>query len=353
MQSLPNRSENRGRLPRYDAFLLSITERCHVGCGHCGFIGARRDRESSLDEVYNWTDQIANYGGIQRLILTGGEPFERIEALEAAVATARGRIPIISIFTSSFWASSKNEAIQILGRLPGLRQLYLSSDPYHQKRVPYEYVHNAIEAALVLGIEYLTICITYGNDKELAEVKENYVRWGSRLVFHEDRVIPTPFLSKKVLARQAAGITIDPEKYSRTCYLQTPLINPNGEVYACHSGKAAVHRNLRESPFYLGDLRKNRLIDIADQAARRWDYQFMRTLGPKGVASVMHDATHAIDKNDFARKNEFTSACDMCFSTLKTSSGQAALGKRLTNPDVKEMINIRLAVGLGEDPMEM
>lgn len=337
----------RGTAPRYDSVLLSITERCHVGCAHCGFIGAKREREATLEEIRSWTEQLCAYG-VPRLILTGGEPFERLDAMEVAVATAAKSMSIVSTFTSSFWGSSPSEARAVLQRLPGLRQLYLSSDSYHQKRVPFEYVYNVIDAAMELRIPYITICITYGNDQELAEVKARYAQWGSALVFHEDRVIPTPFLSKRVLALQAHGAAVSSANYGRTCYLQTPLINPNGDLFACHSGKAAAHRVLRDSPYFLGNLREQTFAEIANRVSRRWDYQYLRTQGPRGVAQLAEESPEILRE---VGRSEFTSPCDMCFSILKTRSGNDALGNRAAKPDIQDDINMRLALGLGEEPI--
>jgi len=337
----------RGTAPRYDAVLLSITERCHVGCAHCGFIGTKREREATLDELRQWTGQLCEYG-IPRLILTGGEPFERLDAMEIAVRTAASRIPIVATFTSSFWGTSQAEARYVLRQLAGLNQLYLSTDAFHQQRVPFENVHNVIDAALAEGLPYITLCITYSNDLELADVKAHYARWGSTVTFHEDRVIPTPYLSRRVMERQASGVAVSSSHYGRTCYLQTPLINPNGDLYACHSGKAAAHRAFTDSPYFLGNLREKTFAEIVHLASRRWDYQYLRTQGPKGVAELVERSPAVLHE---VGRTEFTTACDMCFSILKTHAGTEALRVQVHRPEVQDSVNIRLAIGLGEDPI--
>jgi MoaA/NifB/PqqE/SkfB family radical SAM enzyme len=337
----------RGTTPRYDAVLLSITERCHVGCRHCGFLGAKRNREASIDEIVDWTKQICEYG-VDRFIMTGGEPFERVDAVEAAVRAAGAYQTIIGIFTSSFWGTSYDEALSQLKRLDGLGHLFLSTDVYHQERVPFDYVRNVIEAAIALQIPHITMCVTYGNEIELAKIRAEYSRWGDRIKFHEDRVIPTQFLSKRVLAQQAAGIALSSANYGRTCFLQTPIINPNGDLLACHSGKAAAHRDMSESPYYLGNLRSHTFSEIARGASRRWDYQYLRTQGPKGVAELVELAPEILLETG---RTEFTTACDMCFSVLRTKMGKHALREHSQTPAVKANINVRLALGLGEDPL--
>lgn len=345
MKSEPH--EYRGARPRYDAVLMSVTERCHVGCRHCGFIGTKREREPTLAHLTDWAHQICSYG-IERLIITGGEPFERYEALCVVTDVAHRAETNVGIFTSSYWGKSVEAAIAALTPLKNVVQLFLSADPYHQERVNIQSVHNVIEAAIHLNIPYISVCITYGNKDELSSTKAAFSRWGNVIQFHEDRVIPTQFLSKKTMARQAAGIAARASNFERTCYLRTPIVNPNGDVIACHSGKAAAHKDMRGSPYFLGNLNESSFADIASSASRRWDYQFLRTQGPKGVASLAESDPTILTQ---AGRETFSNPCDMCFSILRTEAGRAALRGRVRDTDIRESINIRLALGLGEDPI--
>ena len=44
------------------SILVSVTEGCHVGCAHCGFIGSIRDRESTPSDIFDWVRQVCDYG---------------------------------------------------------------------------------------------------------------------------------------------------------------------------------------------------------------------------------------------------------------------------------------------------
>lgn len=133
---------------KFKSVLISVTEACHVGCAHCGFIGSVRDRESDPDELACWVTQACAYGA-PVVIFTGGEPFERLECLSKGVAAARSHGIPSAVFTSSYWAKSTQIARETLSQLEGLKHLYLSSDVYHQRRVPYQNVYN------VNGLHYL------------------------------------------------------------------------------------------------------------------------------------------------------------------------------------------------------
>src|SRR5437667_11837073 len=96
-------------LPRFNSVLVSVTERCHVGCAHCGFIGSVREREPEPQEMANWVSQACEYG-TPKIIFTGGEPFERLDCLVGGVGAAKKAGTPAAVFTSSFWASCADSA---------------------------------------------------------------------------------------------------------------------------------------------------------------------------------------------------------------------------------------------------
>src|SRR5919199_2003161 len=123
-------TESSNGLPRLDSLLVSVTEVCHVGCRHCGFIGSTREREPAPAEMNQWVHQACEYG-VSMIIFTGGEPFERFEVLTSGVAAAAAFGVPVGIFTSSYWGTSFAAACQMLRQLPGVTRLYLSTDVFH------------------------------------------------------------------------------------------------------------------------------------------------------------------------------------------------------------------------------
>lgn len=330
----------------FDSILIVLTEACHVGCAHCGYIGSKRDREVESPELENWIEQMISYG-IPEIIFTGGEAFERYETLAAGVKRARECGAKISVFTSSFWATSREEAKKVLQGLNGLTKVYLSTDLYHQKRVPFAYVRNAIDAAIELGIPKINLNITFATEADRDYVAAQYADYGNRVVFYMERVIPTPLISPRVLAAQDPLQSLNPSNYSHKCWLATPLIDPNGDLFACHIGKVAAHGgNVRKMPYFLGNLRENPFADIMRGAQERTDYQFLRTHGPKGVAEVAQGNPKLIEA---LPRRDFTNACDMCVCTLSSPKGGESLAEHARGRGSE--IDVRLALLLGEEPV--
>src|SRR5271157_5032210 len=108
--------------PALTSILVSVTEGCHVGCQHYGFIGSTREREANASEPTDWVRQ-ASINGVPMIIFTGKEAFERFDVLKSGVAAAREAGASASMFTCSFWATSFDEALGLLRRLEGTTRL--------------------------------------------------------------------------------------------------------------------------------------------------------------------------------------------------------------------------------------
>jgi hypothetical protein len=330
---------------RFDSILIVVTEVCHVGCAHCGYIGSKRNREVESPELESWIEQIAAYG-IPEIIFTGGEAFERYDILAGGVKRARACGARISVFTSGYWATSRDEARKKLHGLEGLTRIYLSTDLYHQKRIPFAHVRNAVEAAIEMDIPRISLNITYANEADRAYVTAQYEDFGSRIEFYCERIIPNLKFAARILNGQDPLRSLNPGNYLSKCWLGTPLVDPKGDLFACHIGKAAAHGNFPVSPYFLGNLRQASFKQIMDGSQRRPDYQYLRTHGPAGVAEMAQNSPKLLEH---LSRTEYTTACDMCMCVLSSPKGAASLDEYAEKRTLE--IDVRLALLLGEEPV--
>lgn len=331
--------------PGLQSILVSVTEGCRVGCHHCGFKGSARAASAGPSEVAAWVGQVCNFG-VPVVIFTGGEPFETFEALRAGVVEAHRKHVPSAVFTSSFWGTSPESALQTLRQLPGLDHLYLSSDIYHQRRVPYENVFNVVRAGLELEVPRISICITYASESDRLQVRSRYESFGDAVMFFEERVIPTPHLRADLLERQDP--LRSPREFSDTCWIDTPIINPTGDVFSCHSGKAGAHGNLEHLPYWLGNLHRDSFDVIMQRSRRRLDYQYLRTHGPAGIAALLEAFPELYAD---VKRDGFTGPCDMCVRVLSEPRAIRALHEYVMRPEVRLRINLALALRFGEAPV--
>ncbi|MBL8175734.1 MAG: radical SAM protein [Bryobacterales bacterium] len=327
---------------KFDSVLVSITEVCTVGCRHCGFRGSERDREADPEEIARWIRQACDYG-VPKIILTGGEPFQRFERVEAAVAAARKhpRAPEVACFTSSIWASSHDAVNRHLARVRGLTHLYLSTDVFHQEKVPPQYVMNVIDVARDHGVRHISLCVTIAKKAEEEQTREIFRDYLDKVLFHVDYVIPTPFL----VGIQAAGTTPEPAHFQSTCYLDTPLINPNGDLSACHIGKAGAYVNLSEQVYFLGNLNERSFSSLMDDAEGNYEYQYLRVFGPRGIARMVAQSERL---GALFGAQRFTNGCDLCYRVLRTPEARAAFQELVNSSEIQQVVNAARFVRFGE-----
>jgi hypothetical protein len=326
----------------YTSILVSVTEVCTVGCSHCGFTGSTRDRQPTAEEITAWTTAACDFG-IPRIIFTGGEPFQRFKLLKAGVRAVveHPAAPSASVFTSSFWGRTPQAVDSILGQLDGLDHLYLSTDVFHQQRVPVEHVKNVIDGAVRREIPRISLCITISKDEEEKQIRDHYREYEGRVMVNVDRVIPTQFIS----IGPTPGHEPRPEHFSASCFLETPLINPNGDVSACHAGKAGAFGNFSELPYYLGNLHEKPFAEVMADAAANAEYQFLRAYGPQGVARMV---TESSELRALFDGRTFTNGCDLCFKVLRTRDGRARLRELADDPFQRELTEAVCGVRFGE-----
>lgn len=278
------------------------------------------------------------------IIFTGGEPFQRFKLMKAGVqaANAHPSRPELATFTSSFWGKSPEVVDKILAQLPGMAHMYLSTDVFHQEQVPPQYVMNVIDGAIRREIPNITLCVTIAADSEEQQFRELYSRYGERLRFHIDRVITSDFTKTDCPQTQLAPV---PENYSNECYLRTPIINPNGDLSACHIAKVGAHGALNDEVYYLGNLHGETFGEIMKRADEDYEYQFLRVFGPQGVARLVQQSDRL---RDFFGDRTFTRGCDLCCKVLMTKRGKQALREWVTEPFNRALIDGVRAARFGE-----
>lgn len=326
----------------YHSILISVTEVCTVGCRHCGFTGAIRERQAETSEIADWVTQACDFG-IRNIIFTGGEPFQRFRLLKAGVqaAASHGNSPHIGVFTSSFWGKDREAVDTILGQLKGLTNLYLSTDVFHQEQVPAQYVMNVIEGGLSHGVDKIELCITVANDEEEEQICSLYDKYRDQLYVHTLRVIPTPHIDTD----QPPGDLPTPDRFETSCFLHTPLVNPNGDLCSCHIAKVGAHAPLRDEVYFLGNLKERTFKEIMSDAEEDYGYQFLRAFGPQGVARMVQSSENL--KARFGHK-EFSGGCDLCSKVMMNRHGKAALKEYVSDPFQRELIDTVRSTRLGE-----
>ena len=156
-----------------NSLVFKISRICPVNCDFCCEYPSDTNK-LEVWEMKKWVKDIADIQDIVKIIsFTGGDCFVHYDDMYSVSKLAYKLGFTTTAITSAYWAKSYSIAKKKLSLLQnvGLKRLSLSCDPSHQKKVPIEYVNNALNAAVDLGLSGFVIG-TFLSHKDKVE---NYI----------------------------------------------------------------------------------------------------------------------------------------------------------------------------------
>jgi MoaA/NifB/PqqE/SkfB family radical SAM enzyme len=260
---------------------LFVTFKCQVACSHCLVqAGPHRTEETTLSDALDWISQIAAYepGTIRSINFTGGEPLFNLAAFRQLVAATLSQGLLPTAVTNAYWAVTPTVAVEILKTLPGLLFLQISADEYHQAQIPLERIENAVRASREVGIFYqISVCVENGDDIWDKDFIKRIVGIAGKEHIQIVPTIPVVFSPKPetALPQEACGGA------------STPVIFPDGSVKPC---MGPIMHVKGDHPLILGNLRKQNLSDIFNDAQTNTVLHFLRIWGPARILQLLKES---------------------------------------------------------------
>ena len=298
-----------------------LTYKCTIACSHCIVkAGPKRKEEARLDDAMDWIEQAGRYRGglIKALALTGGEPFYNLENLARIADYARQRGFIVSVVTNTFWATTREAALDTLRNLPAIQMLSFSTDVYHQKAIPLDYVKNAIWAARKLGRFYnISVCTDNEQNPQYRRIVADLEAMGEVDNINVTTTFPAG-RAEKYASRFEYEVTSEPA-ISACSVASSPVIFPDGKVVACIGPLLTLPPT---HPMFLGDLHQMSLAEIFDRAESNPILHTIRVWGPHKLVSLLRQ-----NHRDASLPGEYIrdSACDVCYKLLSDTQIVGAL----------------------------
>lgn len=336
----------------FDAFQsilgIFLTNRCNVTCGHCGTnSGPSETSHLGIDAVLEKLEGGVQAGIVKGLHINGGEPFLfRSDVGQLALAGQRLGI-LVGVNTNAFWAPTVAKASEVLKALPGLTQLMISTDSYHEEAISLEKVKNAAVAALEAGLSaQIAVCTIAG------EVDDTVTRVRNLLGPALLNRIPLGINPVEPVGRAVfiEGSNWRPQTRTlprgRCSQINRPVILEDGIVLACCN--TCVARDCLESPLNLGSIETSSIQSIHDRASKDYIVQAIRVLGPKYLAELLIEEGHAeVLKQSYPEGD----ICDLCASMMSKVSTVRLLTNALSSKEKRREIAIARAVECDEMQM--
>ena len=156
---------------------LLLTYRCTGQCAHCCYRAGPGCRETmTLAEVAGYLQAAADQP-LQRVLISGGEPFLFPQLLHETVELASRAAPV-TVSTNGYWATEPEVARERLAELQvaGLDCIMFSVDAFHQAHVPLEQVAIGLKAARELGYGTIQIDHRFMDQPDVP----NFYNWRTR-----------------------------------------------------------------------------------------------------------------------------------------------------------------------------
>ena len=267
---------------------LVTTYHCQASCPHCIVEASpKRNEYISLVDAYSWIEQISNYNNeqIKAIALTGGEPFSNIEHLTSIAEKASSLDLLVTAVSNAHWATSYNDALNILKKIPSIHLLTFSTDKFHQRVIPLERIRNAFTAGQALGrICNIAVCVGSDMNDETKKTLKYLEEFASPEAINTAHIFPVG--RARYLSKQTQYPTSPTPPRAACNMAHAPVILPNGVVIACFGPIVGIKTN---NPLILGNLYQESLEDILTRAESNPILHAIRVWGPYKLVEMIND----------------------------------------------------------------
>ena len=318
---------------------LATTYHCQASCLHCIVEASPKRKEFiPLREVHNWLDQISSYhnGQIKAVALTGGEPFSDLEHLTSIARKASSVGLLITAVSNAHWATSYEVALNILKSLPDICVFTFSTDKYHQRVIPLERIKNAVNAAQKLGRSYsIAVCTGSYMEEETQKTLDYLSDLTPPETINNAYIFPVGRARRQVKNTRYPSSTDPPRAACSMAH--APVILPNGDIVACFGPIVAIKS---EHPLLLGNLYRQSLFDILDQAEMNTILHAIRIWGPYKIIEMMKKDGLKKDLPDEYVTGSICCTCYDIFNRLQDREElRTALNKLKEDKEFQEMVS--------------
>lgn len=281
---------------------LFYTDICNINCTHC-FLGTSKNRGRMETEMLQTALEEVSSEKISVLSISGGEPLLFWDDIKVPLSDYKHFRTTIS--TNGFWAKTKQDALAFCNDLKvhGIDIIEISSDVYHQEHIPFEYIKNAVQAAMEIGMDYKIItCL----DATIPNIVSSH--------HFRELIIITQDL-KKIIVQRVAGYGEAKVNKLGTCYdesffygkrcphIAQPCINYRGYVFSC----CGPDVNNDNSPLCIGNITNSSLREIIQNMQTHKVLCGLKEMGPYNFWTSYKKTSQRIQS---------TSLCDFCISSM-------------------------------------
>jgi MoaA/NifB/PqqE/SkfB family radical SAM enzyme len=297
----------------FQSISILFTNKCNIDCEHCLISAGPQNKGlfdiSNMDNIINGMNEV----GIRVVGITGGEPLLFKRYLKEICFKFKESGIRSMIATNAFWASTYKDADNLVGDMNkwGVRNLQISFDEYHQKRIPPQNVFYAVKAALKHNIRY-NVRVSALN----FEVANRMYKSLTEMSIHNVSLSPVEIAgkAKNLDLKSIKGVNMSVP----SCNLVTnPIVLLNGDVIACCDLLIAPEYNPDiKSPLHLGNIYNDELRDILIKGAKNPYLDLLQIYGPDAMYQKLVKMSSDFDIKESIVKDVNCEGCKLCYWLL-------------------------------------
>jgi pyruvate-formate lyase-activating enzyme len=317
---------------------IYLTNKCNMMCRHCSVqSGPGEKAHLAVEGVLREIEELASDDLLRGLHISGGEPLLFPDDVRTLSTLGRQLGLPVAVATNASWATTFDKARHLLSRLPGVSQLLISTDVYHQEFAPVERAVNAAAAALDVGLTVtVNICRPRG---AVSTTVENFKEL---LASHGDQIdVVTSDLELGGRAdnlKEARWRSLSPDLPSGGCMqVRRPVILENKSVLACCN--TTVAKRVSASPLNAGTIGGSANLRSLLFALRSDPIiQILNVFGPSYFAQRLSHAARRLLQKEYV----IGDICSLCADMMSDQTITTEIKSIAESPDTQA----RLATAL-------
>jgi len=306
------------------AVLLTVTttNKCSLKCGHCfeeagpegrDFLDTGRVErlaEESVDLLKDYDDN--------SIRITGGDPILHLDIFRIVNAFSKRlkelKCSELDVETNGWWATDNIKTRDIVMGLKdsGATLLSMTVDYWHrkQRKFPnYEHFERIDKVAKIVGLNFRMISVGMPSAATDKDDKEDGLFIPEVTPIGRGRSLPEEYWGYHLTCRAAGCRLIPPTQaivVGPRLQHDEITIGPNGNVYACNSGKA-----FKDASLAIGNIYDNSLPDIV----KKQDNFILKILREKGLRALT--AAKGLSLRQHWEMYDKFSPCGLCHEMLR------------------------------------
>lgn len=287
----------------YKELSIALSYQCNLSCEHCSSRDSLAKRHIiSSDKMINIIRE-AKELGIERINITGGEPMLLGNYLYDVVEWANSSGLTVTLISNGYWGKAIEKAEKIVARLTesGLSELHLSTDRFHLKSIPLEYIESIVQVSKAFKLRNYLFISEVPNDKMAKCIEERMSAFKVPII--KQPVLPTEFNKSNIISKYSIkGLDVLP---NASCHGPlNPFIDPNSDVFLCCTPIEYKAGDL----FHMGSVYAS-LAKVLYRSINNKLAHFLITHGP---VELVNKLQKQLMEKGFRWKTKYYGHCDLC-----------------------------------------